>query len=338
MGIALGHVGVVHIWVGNHRFDDFVQIDNDLCEVFRVCIRHQSRTGAGFDFLDPSIRFGDQTGQGAVVVLHTFVDHHLDTGLRQFKRADQGFIVGDTDRGFRLHFCGPVGESKGLVRQKRADVHFDHAALEDVIAATLIEHLRLGGVHHIAEVHVRRHLAFEGHFHRFRDRHGDLTGRQSQRHGAGVSAKRHAFGHAGVAVAAHNHVPIADGDVIENLVNNVGHRVIDALRVTPRHKTKVIHELHQTWGVFLRLHVPNGSGVTARLIGAVNSRRHNGRRHRFEFLHGHEAGGVLRPHNVHTNTHVRPCMQNLAGRRATHVGVEDLFNRSQALALVADLF
>ena len=77
-----------------------------------------------------------------------------------------------------------------MVGQQSADMHFNDAALENIIAK-LVEHLRLRGMNHIAEIHIIGHAPFKGHFHRFRYGHGRLTGSQSQRHRAAIGAKSH---------------------------------------------------------------------------------------------------------------------------------------------------
>ena len=92
-------------------------------------------------------------------------------------------------------------------------MNLDHTTLEHVVTA-LLQHLRLGCVHNIAEIHVIGHLAFERHFDRFRDRHGGFAGCQGQGDGAGIRTKGHAFGHTRVAVAADDDGPIIHGDVI----------------------------------------------------------------------------------------------------------------------------
>ena len=62
-------------------------------------------------------------------------------------------------------------------------MHLNHPALEHIITE-LGQHLGLGGVHNIAEIHMICHLAGEGDLDRFRDRHGRLTGGKGQRNRA----------------------------------------------------------------------------------------------------------------------------------------------------------
>jgi hypothetical protein len=204
-----------------------IQIDDDFGEIFRIVVRGQRRLFAGADLRDALVRLVDQALQDLGVVVHALVDHDLDAVLGDFQRSDQGFIVGDADGGLGLHLGGPVGEGEGLVGEQRADVNLDDPALEDVVAV-LLQHLGLGGMHDVAEIHVILHGALEGHLDRFRDRHGRLAGRQRQRHGAGIRAEGHALGHAGVAESPPMMiVPVVDRDVVEHLVDHVRHRVVD---------------------------------------------------------------------------------------------------------------
>ena len=336
MGVAFRHVRVVHVRVGDHRLVDQVQIHDDLGEVFRVVIGSERRLLARADLGDAGIGLVDQALQRARGILHTLVDHDLDARLGDLQRFDQRLVLADADRGLGLHLGRPVGEGKGLVGQERADMHLDDAALEHVVAA-LLQHLRLGCVHHIAEVHMRLHPALEGNLDRLRDRHGRLARGQRQRDGARVGAKGHALGHAGMAVAADDDGPVIHGDVVQHLVDHVGHRVIDALRVARGDQAEVVHEFHELRNVFLRLLVPDRGGVAARLIGAVHNGRNDGRGHRLKLLRGHQAGGVLRADDVDAHAHVGSGMQHLARRHADGIAVEDLFDGGQALPFDGDL-
>lgn len=67
-------------------------------------------------------------------------------------------------------------------------MHFNDPALKDVVAA-LLEHLCLRRVHHVTEVHMWLHSAFERHFDRLRDRHGRFARGQRQRHSAESAPK-----------------------------------------------------------------------------------------------------------------------------------------------------
>src|SRR5690606_6865137 len=133
---------------------------------------------------------GDQAFEHAGFVGHASVDPELDTGLGPFERLDQSVIGRNTYITARFPFCGPVGEGEGLVSHQGADLNFDHTTLEYVFAVELLQHLRLGGVYDVTEVHVRLHLAFEGYLHRLRDRHSRFTSSQGDSNGTGVSTER----------------------------------------------------------------------------------------------------------------------------------------------------
>ena len=57
-----------------------------------------------------------------------------------------------------------------MVGQQRPDMHLDDAALKNIFAVKLREHLGLRRVDDIAEVHVVAHLALEGHLDGIRNR------------------------------------------------------------------------------------------------------------------------------------------------------------------------
>ena len=123
-------------------------------------------------------------------------------------------------------------------------MHFDDAALEYVVAE-LIQHLRLCGMHNVTEIHVIGHLTFERHFHRFWDRHccspvasAKATVPESAPNATPLDIR--------VAVAANDDRPIIDCDVIQNLVNNVCHWMIDAFWIAACDQAEIMHEFHQT--------------------------------------------------------------------------------------------
>ena len=336
MGVALRHVGIVDVRVGDHRLVDLIEVDDDFGIIFGVGVGRQSGLLARADLGDALVGEGDQALERAGGIFHALVDHDLDARLGDFQRLDQRFVLRDTDRRLRLHLGGPVGEGEGLVGQQRADMDFDDAALEHILASELVEHLRLGGVDDVAEVHIGRHLALEGDLDRLRDRHGGFTGGQRQRNRARVRAEGHALRHAGVAVAADDDRPVVHGDVVQHLMDDVGHRVIDALGVARGDQAEIVHEAHELGNVGLGLLVPHRRGVAARLIGAIDQRRDDGGGHRLQFLRGHQAGGVLRPDDVDLHAHVRTGMQHLARRHAHGVAVEDLLYGGQALVVDRD--
>ena len=86
-------------------------------------------------------------------------------------------LVRDKD-GKRLHVKSRLmGES--LVSKKCSDMNFDHATLEDVFPVKLSQHLGLGRMNHISEVHMVTHFTFKGYFHRFWNGYACLTCCQS---------------------------------------------------------------------------------------------------------------------------------------------------------------
>ena len=214
-------------------------------------------------------------------------------------------------------------------------MHLDDAALEDVLAVELVEHLRLGCVHHVAEVHVGSHVAFEGDLHRFGDRHRCFASSECERHGARVGAERDAFGHTGVRVAADDDGPVVDCEVVEDLVNHVGERRVLVLWVATRDEAEVVHELHQPRDVLLGLVIPHRCGVAPRLVAAVDDRGDRRGRHHLQLLAGHKAGGVLRANDVDLDSGVGASVQRGAGG-ADGVAVEDLLDCGEALTLVGN--
>ena len=336
MGIALRDVGVGHVRVGDHRLVDQVEIDHHLGGVSGVGVGRQRRLLAGPDLGDPLLGNADQPVQHEIVILHALVDHDLDAVLRDLERFDQRGILGNADRRLGLHLGRPVGEGEGLVGEQRADMHLDDAALEDVVAE-LFQHLRLGGVDDITEIHVVGHAAGEGDLYRLRNRHGRLAGGQRQRDSAGIGAEGHALGHARMGITADDDRPVIDRDVVQHLVDDVGHRVVLVLRITAGDQAEIMHELHQLRRVLGGLEVPDRRGVASRLVGAVDLRRDHGGGHRLQLLRRHRAGGVLRADDIDPHPHIRSGMQRGARRDADGIGVEDFFHRGQALPLDRDL-
>src|SRR5690606_30755329 len=107
-----------------------------------------------------------------------------------------------------------------------------------------------------------------------------------------------ALGHAGVGVAADNDGPLVHGEVVEDLVDDIGHGVVFALGIARGDEAEAVHEVHELRNVRLGLFIPNRSGVAAGLVGGVDHGRDHGGGHGLEFLGGHEAGGVLRANDV----------------------------------------
>ena len=170
MGVAFGDVDIVNVGIGDHRFVNRVQIDHHFGGVFGVIVRLQRGLRAGSNAGDPRIGFVDEPPQHAGADLHALVDHHLDTTLGDLKRLSERGALRNTDGGFRLHLGCPIGEGEGLVGQQRPDMHLDDAALKNIFAVKLREHLGLRRVDDIAEVHMVAHLALEGHLDGIRNR------------------------------------------------------------------------------------------------------------------------------------------------------------------------
>ena len=338
VGVTLGYVFVVYVRVGNHRLVDGVQVYHHFGVVLGVVVRSQSWLFTRLDTSNTLVSQSDQAFQHAGFVVHAFVDHDLDAGLSQFQRLDQGFIGRNTDRSFRFHFCSPVGEGEGLVSQQGADLYFDHTTLEYVFAVELLQHLRLGSVYDVAEVHVRLHFAFEGYLHRLRNRHGRFTSGQCDSNGTGVSTERHTFGHTGVRVTTDDDRAVVHSNVVQYFVDYVGHGVVNAFRVTGSDYTECVHERHQLRRVGLGFFVPYRRSVTARLERTIHAWGDGSSGHGFQFLTGHRTSGVLRTYDVHFNANVRTGVQRGLGFNADGVAVEDLLNSGQTLAWVRDFF
>ena len=73
-----------------------------------------------------------------------------------------------------------------------------------------------------------------------------------------------------MGVAADDDGAVVDGEVVEDLVDDVGHGVVFAAGVTAGDEAEVVHELHELRGVFLRFFIPHGGGVAAGLVGAID--------------------------------------------------------------------
>ena len=126
------------------------------------------------------------------MIIHALVDHYLDTTFRYFMRLDKRLILRNSYGGLGLHFCCPVGECEGLVGWEGADVNFDYTALEDIVSE-LLEHLSLGSVNDVAEVHVLFEVALEGYLNGLWDWHVGFTCGECEGNGTGVSSKSHAL-------------------------------------------------------------------------------------------------------------------------------------------------
>ena len=162
-------------------------------------------------------------------------------------------------------------------------------ALEDVLAVELLEHLRLGGVDDVAEVHVVLERALEG----------DLD-----RLGIGMVASPVARARATVPESAPKATPLdmrvwesppmmtAQSSTVRSLRTLWMTSVIaDSTRRSDRggDEAEVVHEAHQLRDVGLGLGVPDRGRVAARLVGAVDGGRDHGRGHHLQLLGGHQA-------------------------------------------------
>ena len=171
-------------------------------------------------------------------------------------------------------------------------MNFDDPALEYIVTE-LSQHLRLGRMDDVTEIHMISHVALEGDFNRLWDRHRDFARRQSQCNRSRISAESNALGHPSVRVTTDDDRPIVNRNVIQHLMNDVGHGRIIVLRVTPGDKSEIIHELHKLWRVCLSSLVPNRRGMTTRLVSAINRWRNHRCRHGLQFLNRHWAGRIL---------------------------------------------
>ena len=185
---------------------------------------------------------------------------------------------------------------------------------------------------------MRGHAALKHHLDRFRDRHACLTCGQRQRNGARIRAKGNPLGHSGMRIPANNNRPVIHGDIIQNLVNNIGHGVIFIFWIARGNQPEFMHKFHQARGVFLGFEIPHRGGMTARLIGPVNGWRDNRSCHRFQLLCRHQASRILRADNIYLYPRIRASMHDDIAIHASGIGIKDFFNRGQALPLMRDNF
>ena len=177
------------------------------------------------------------------------------------------------------------------------------------------------------------HCTLEGHLDRFRNRHRRLTGGKRQRNRSRICTKRHTLGHAGMRITADDDRPVIHRNIVQNLVDDIGHRVILVLWIAACDQPEIMHEFHQFRRVFSCLEIPDRGGVTARLIGTIDLRRNHRRGHRLEFLRGHQASCILRSDDIDAHPRIGAGMQHGTRRYTNSIGVEDFFNRCQPLSL-----
>ena len=137
MSISLGHILIIHIRIRDHRLVNFIQIDHKFFKVFCIFIRGQSWFLAGLNLSDPLICNIDQSLQDLSFIIHSLIDHHLNSALRNLKGFNQGIILRNTDGRLCFHFCGPVRKSECLIRGQGANMHLDDSSLEYIISKFL---------------------------------------------------------------------------------------------------------------------------------------------------------------------------------------------------------
>ena len=130
-------------------------------------------------------------------------------------------------------------------------MNFDDTALEDIITVKFIQHLRLGRMNDIAEIHMVFECAFKGHFDRLRDWHCRFTCCERKGNRARVCAKGNALGHSCMRIATYNYSPVINCQIIQDFMDNVRHGVIFALWITRCNQTKFIHKVHELWNISL---------------------------------------------------------------------------------------
>ena len=96
-----------------------------------------------------------------------------------------------------------------------------------------------------------------------------------------------------MGIAADDDCPFIHGQVVEHLVNDIGHGMVFAIGITAGDQAEIVHETHEARNIGLRFLIPHGSGVTTGLISRINNRRNHSRRHGLQFLGSHQAGGIL---------------------------------------------
>ena len=149
---------------------------------------------------------------------------------------------------------------------------FNNSTLKNIVTM-LCQHLRLSGMHNITEIHMISHSTFERYLDRLWDGHGCFSSRKCQRYRSGICAKCYTLRHTRMAVTTNNYGPIIYCNIVKDLVDNVGHRVINTFGITCSDQPKLIHKGHQTGCIGLSLDIPNGCSVTARLICSIDTWR-----------------------------------------------------------------
>ena len=141
-----------------------------------------------------------------------------------------------------------------------------------------------------------------------------------------------------MGVSADDDGPFVHGEVVEDLVDDVGHGVVFFLRIASGDEAEFVHEGHELRDVVFGFLIPNGGGVAAGLITRIDDGGNGFGGHGFELLGGHEAGGVLRADDVHLNADVGSGVQGAFDGDSNGVFVENFLNGGEALAWVGDFF
>ena len=108
--------------------------------------------------------------------------------------------------------------------------------------------------------------------------------------------------------------------------------MVFALRIPCGNQAEIVHEIHQLGNICLSLFIPYRCSVTARLVRTVYCGGYNRGRHGFQFLRGHQSGGVLRTHNIYLHPNIGTCVQNGACFHTYHIFVKYFLDRGQALS------
>ena len=115
VGVSLGDVVVVDVGVGDHGFDNLVEVDNYFGVIVGGGIRSEGRLFAGLDFSNALVGLVDESLEDAAFVVHALVDHDLNAAFGDLKRFDEGFVLRNTDGSLGFHFSSPVREGEGLI-------------------------------------------------------------------------------------------------------------------------------------------------------------------------------------------------------------------------------
>ena len=85
-------------------------------------------------------------------------------------------------------------------------------------------------------------------------------------------------------ITADDDRPVIHRNIVQNLVDDIRHRVILVLWIAARDQPEIMHELHQLRRIFSSLEIPDRGGVTPRLISTIDLWRNDSCSHRLQFL------------------------------------------------------